>query len=179
MAKNPDADATTEADAPTTDPVAAEPAAEDAPPPPTPTAPDADAEVDAATGADTTPPPENVEVASRTHVRESTSQSADLPIGVEPAVATPAIVPGLLDDHPRGITAGAVQLDNASDKQLAAFLRITGFRKSDVIGSSKTRRTFVTANGGKYELSPKGKKVRVLSGPTPPGPESTEEGDDE
>lgn len=48
------------------------------------------------------------------------------------------------------------------------FLELSGYKSSDVIGHSDERRTVVTSNGGKYEVSVKGKKLRKLSGPETP-----------
>lgn len=60
------------------------------------------------------------------------------------------------------------------------FLDLSGYEKSDVIGHNDERRTVVTSNGGKYEVSPKGKKLRTLSGPaTPAELEANEEAEDE
>lgn len=63
----------------------------------------------------------------------------------------------------------------APEGPLKQFLKLTGYEESDVIGSNTSTRTFVTGNGGKYELSPKGTRVRVLSGPNPPGREGGDE----
>lgn len=53
-------------------------------------------------------------------------------------------------------------------KLLTNFLKLSGYRAGDVTGSNEDRRTFVTSNGGKYQLSPKGTQLKVLSGPLPP-----------
>lgn len=73
------------------------------------------------------------------------------------------------------------ELDSAGNrrapkKDLDAFLKVSGYRASDVLGSNAANRTFVTANGGKYLLSPKGTRLRVLSGP--PYPNSQEEAEE-
>lgn len=61
------------------------------------------------------------------------------------------------------------------------FLELSGYEKKDVIGHSDERRTVVTSNGGKYQLSPSGKKIRVHAGPDTPAmiAEREEEEDDE
>lgn len=59
------------------------------------------------------------------------------------------------------------------------FIELSGYKKSDVVGHNDERRTVVTANGGKYELSPKGTKLRKLSGPDTPADRESEEDDDE
>ena len=63
---------------------------------------------------------------------------------------------------------------------VTTFLGLSGYKKEDVIGHHDGRRTVVTSNGGKYEVSKKGKRVRVLSGPeTPASLEAAAEEDDE
>ena len=125
--------------------------------------------------------PPNVEVPEQSHVRTTTPQDQDLPVGLPAAGAAPNVVPNLRPEGtgPTGLAVGEVKTNTAKKDQLSAFLAITGYKASDVIGSSADRRTFVTSNGGKYELSPKGKKVRVLSGPIPLGPKKDEEEDDD
>jgi hypothetical protein len=60
------------------------------------------------------------------------------------------------------------------------FLELSGYTKADIIGSNDERRTIVTANGGKYEVSKKGTRLRKLSGPdTPADREAAAEEDDE
>lgn len=60
------------------------------------------------------------------------------------------------------------------------FLDLSGYKSSDVIGHSDERRTVVTSNGGKYEVSVKGKRLRKLSGPdTPNDREAASEEEDE
>lgn len=49
-----------------------------------------------------------------------------------------------------------------------AFMRATGYKKSDIIGHSPERRTFVTSSGGKYVLDPDGTTVHRLMGPMLP-----------
>lgn len=71
----------------------------------------------------------------------------------------------VLRDDPRVDTAGNKA---ASKSQLASFLKITGYKQADVIGSNESRRTFVTSNGGKYVMNKKGTTVRVISGPVYP-----------
>jgi hypothetical protein len=89
------------------------------------------------------------------------------------AEKAPAVIPNLEADSDASV--GAVNTQTAKKDQTAKFLKITGYEASDILGSNAERRTFVTKNGGKYELSPKGTRVRVLSGPNPP---SSEEGDE-
>jgi hypothetical protein len=61
------------------------------------------------------------------------------------------------------------------------FLELSDYEKKDVHGFSKERRTVVTTNGGKYEISPKGTRVRVLQGPDTPAmiAEASEEDEEE
>ena len=61
---------------------------------------------------------------------------------------------------------------------LERFLKLSGYRESDLTGYDAKARRFVTSNGGKYALSPSGKNIRTLSGPDYPkqaGTESEEE----
>jgi len=55
------------------------------------------------------------------------------------------------------------------------FLKLSGYRASDVIGSNPKARRFITSNGGKYALSPNGKSIRTLSGPDAPKQETTDD----
>jgi hypothetical protein len=71
----------------------------------------------------------------------------------------------VLKDDPDVDSAGNRK---ANSKQIRAFLKVTGYKESDIIASTESRRTFVTENGGKYLLSPKGSKVRVIAGPAYP-----------
>ena len=60
------------------------------------------------------------------------------------------------------------------------FLELSGYKAGDVIGHSDERRTVVTSNGGKYEVSKKGTKLRKLAGPdTPASLAAVEEEDDD
>lgn len=54
------------------------------------------------------------------------------------------------------------------DDLVAQFLRVSGYKSSDVIGHSDERRTVVTSNGGKYEVNKKGTRVLKLLGPDTP-----------
>lgn len=59
--------------------------------------------------------------------------------------------------------------DNSKATKLrGAFLKLSGYKASDIVGENASTRTFVTGNGGKYVLSPKGTKLRILSGPNTP-----------
>jgi hypothetical protein len=57
---------------------------------------------------------------------------------------------------------------DAKSDLVSTFLKLSHYKKEDVIGHHDGRRTVVTSNGGKYEVSPKGKRIRVLSGPETP-----------
>lgn len=50
---------------------------------------------------------------------------------------------------------------------LAAFLSRSGYTAEDVLAHNEKTRLFVTSNGGKYHLSPKG-TIRILKGPNYP-----------
>lgn len=45
-----------------------------------------------------------------------------------------------------------------------AFLKASGFKVTDILDSNPKTRVFVTNDGGKYRLTPKGRVLR-LSGP--------------
>lgn len=69
---------------------------------------------------------------------------------------------------PEGQKARSASADEKKNKHRAAFLKVSGYKSSDILGTNEDTRTFVTANGGKYVISPKGTKIRVLSGPATP-----------
>lgn len=48
------------------------------------------------------------------------------------------------------------------------FLKLTGYTEKDLLGFNPATRTFVTSNGGKYVLHPKGTSYRKLLGPDAP-----------
>lgn len=62
-----------------------------------------------------------------------------------------------------------------SESLLDRFLKASGYKANDVDGQNDRTRTFVTTNGGKYQLLRSG-KVRRLQGPFHPKfePESGE-----
>ena len=55
-----------------------------------------------------------------------------------------------------------------ADKVEARFRQLTGYKSADILASNLKRKIWVTSNGGKYQMDPKGTKVRVLHGPPPP-----------
>jgi len=61
------------------------------------------------------------------------------------------------------------------------FLELSDYERRDVNGFNVERRTVVTTNGGKYELSAKGTRLRKLSGPDTPAmiAEASEEEEEE
>lgn len=68
----------------------------------------------------------------------------------------------------------------ANSELTGKFLKLSGYQKSDIIGSNQARRSFVTANGGKYNLTKSGKAIRIQSGPAYPKlVEKAEEEEDE
>lgn len=70
----------------------------------------------------------------------------------------------------------------ANAKQTAAFLKTSGYKEADILGSNYDRWTFVTTNGGKYVLSKNGKEITTVSGPPYPNTEpevEEEEGEEE
>jgi hypothetical protein len=62
---------------------------------------------------------------------------------------------------------------------VAQFLKVSGYKEADVIGHSDERRTVVTSNGGKYEVSKKGTKLRKILGPDTPATAAASEEEDE
>ena len=57
---------------------------------------------------------------------------------------------------------------STADKVEARFRQLTGYKAGDILSSNLKRKIWVTSNGGKYQMDPKGTKVRVLQGPLPP-----------
>jgi hypothetical protein len=66
--------------------------------------------------------------------------------------------------EPRGTQTSAAAV---TAKNLAVFLKRSGYEKSDVISASEAKRTYVTSNGGKYQLTKQG-EIRILKGPDYP-----------
>jgi hypothetical protein len=62
----------------------------------------------------------------------------------------------------------AASTKQANARMLDRFLELTGYEEDDVIGSNFKSRTFVTSNGGKYEMNKAGKVIKVVAGPNPP-----------
>lgn len=112
----------------------------------------------------TTSPPTNTEDATGAH-------RADGTVAPDGNVGEPPEVEG--KDNTKGRKASS-KAESLRDR----FLELSGYEDSDIIGANAERRTFVTSNGGKYEVSPKGKKLRRLAGPPTPvelEPEEEEE----
>jgi len=70
-----------------------------------------------------------------------------------------------------------VEDTSASAAQIERFCKLSGYQKSDILGSNKNG-TFVTSNGGKYVMDKAGKKLKVSSGPAYPNLEPAEEEDE-
>lgn len=69
----------------------------------------------------------------------------------------------------------------ASDALTATFLKLSGYKEADLIGSNEARRCFVTSNGGKYVVTKSGKGIRPdFTGPDYPNlvPDDEEEEDE-
>lgn len=56
----------------------------------------------------------------------------------------------------------------AGDELVATFTKGSGYKAEDVLSSNHKTRIVVTKNGGKYQVSNKG-KIRRLLGPEAPG----------
>ena len=69
----------------------------------------------------------------------------------------------------------------ASASLKATFLKLSGFKEADILGSNEDSRAFVTSTGGKYAVSKSGKSLRTLSGPPTPNEKKAaeEEGEEE
>lgn len=61
-----------------------------------------------------------------------------------------------------------------NERAFDRFLKLTGYKREEVLSSSPKNYTFVTSNGGKYQMNKKGTQIRVLSGPEPVKPRKTE-----
>jgi hypothetical protein len=82
--------------------------------------------------------------------------------------------PGTSDTNPTLSTPDRIepkgqQSDAAppTDKNLGIFLKKSGYTKADVLSTNGQKRTFVTSNGGKYQLTKQG-EIRILKGPNYP-----------
>lgn len=64
------------------------------------------------------------------------------------------------------------KLDDKNDflksKVVDNFCKITGVKRSDILGFNEQTRVIVTQQGGKYQLNAKGNQVRLLQGPEAP-----------
>lgn len=58
--------------------------------------------------------------------------------------------------------------DEASPELTKRFLLLSGYTAADILGSSESRRSFVTHQGGKYVVSKSGKSLRKILGPNTP-----------
>lgn len=64
------------------------------------------------------------------------------------------------------------------DALVKNFLKLTGYKETDINGVNADRRTVVTKNGGKYLIKKSGKSFRTAAGPAAPS-ETQKEEDDE
>jgi hypothetical protein len=55
-----------------------------------------------------------------------------------------------------------------SEKVKARFLKLTGYKESDILSANHKSYIFVTNNGGKYQMNRAGKVIKVVMGPMPP-----------
>jgi len=51
---------------------------------------------------------------------------------------------------------------------LGTFLKLSGYKKSDILAWNEDRRTVVTTNGSKYQVSRDKKQLKILTGAVPP-----------
>jgi hypothetical protein len=88
--------------------------------------------------------------------------------------------PGTSDNNPTlsnpdRIEPHGQQADAAppTDKNTGIFLKKSGYTKADLLSVNDQKRTFVTSNGGKYQLTKQG-EIRVLKGPNFPNQNAEE-----
>jgi hypothetical protein len=55
---------------------------------------------------------------------------------------------------------------SAFEQMRSAFLSITGYGPSELLSANAESRTFMTRNGGRYQLSEDLKRVKRLAGPS-------------
>jgi len=70
-----------------------------------------------------------------------------------------------------------VEDTTATPAQQERFLKLSGYKKEDILGSNRTG-VFVTDNGGKYSMDKAGKTLTTKAGPAYPNQEP-EEADEE
>lgn len=63
-------------------------------------------------------------------------------------------------------TKDTKKVSSSSKDVVAIFCKRTGYESDQILSHNEKTRTFVTTNGGKYQLTARG--VRHLSGPTVP-----------
>jgi len=70
-----------------------------------------------------------------------------------------------------------VEDNSATSAQTERFIKLSGYKAADIIGSNKTG-VFVTDNGGKYSMDKAGKVLTTKSGPAYPNQTADEEADE-
>lgn len=88
------------------------------------------------------------------------------------AATAPATAPAVEPTNGNGKKAKAAASESASterdnQKLVDEFLKRSGYKERDVLSANAERRTVVTANGGKYNVSRDG-GIFVMSGPPTP-----------
>ena len=63
---------------------------------------------------------------------------------------------------------------SSTPKLISSFVKLSGYKRADVLAYSEERRTVVTKNGSKYLVSKSGKQLKVLLGALPPSAEEDE-----
>lgn len=68
--------------------------------------------------------------------------------------------------EPEPTASGSLSPDDK--KLLSGFLKLSGYKRNDILAWSNERRTVVCKNGSKYQVSKNGKQLKILSGAVPP-----------
>ena len=96
----------------------------------------------------------------------------------KPSVA-PEVLSKTVTQTPESTTTTVVVSTEASEALKERFAKLSGYKTSDLIGSRGATRTFVTSNGGKYQLNQKGNELTTLQGPPYPKEQPAEAEEEE
>jgi hypothetical protein len=73
-----------------------------------------------------------------------------------------------------------VENTTASQERIERFLKLSGYKATDLTSTNKNTGNFTTDNGGKYNMDKAGKRITTLLGPVyPKFVKDEEEGADE
>jgi len=93
--------------------------------------------------------------------------------------AAPEVLSKTVTQTPESTTTTVVVSTEASEALKDRFVKLSGYKASDLIGSRGSTRTFVTSNGGKYQLNQKGNELTTLQGPPYPKEQPAEAEEEE